>query len=316
MIKKNIKKITAFAPASSANLAVGFDILGFPFGQLGDEVSLSLRQDNDIVIQSIDATAELPYENHKNTATVALDFMLKALDLDVGLDIEIKKGIPLSSGLGGSAATAVAAITALNGLLEVPYPKNILIDFALESEKVASGERHADNVVPCLWGDLTMVYSLRPLELISLPMPDLFCVFVHPDFEIPTEKARGVLSSSVTFKQHISQLSRLGLFISALYRKEYHLLSEAGIDDVVEPQRASLLPGFYNVKNAALEKGALMASFSGAGPTMFALCDTQAKGVEVALAMQNAFTANDLPSQSWVQKMEKSTPEIIERVEA
>lgn len=315
MIKKHIKKISAFAPGTSANLIVGFDTVGFPVSQVGDEVSLALRADSEIVIQSISANESLPLEPNKNTATVALMKMLDALNLSCGFDVEIKKGIPLSSGLGGSAASACASLTALNALLEVPLTNDYLIEFALDAEKIASGERHADNVAPCLWGEMTLVYSLKPLELVILPMPEVYSVLVHPEYQIPTKLAREALAKEVTFSQHIKQLSRFGSFISALYQHDLSLLSACAIDDIVEPQRAKLLPGFYDVKTSALTSGALMASFSGAGPTMFALCKDEKIAVDVALNMQNAFSNHGLKSESWIEKMAPCRPQIIDVVE-
>lgn len=311
MLKKNIKSITVFAPASSSNLAVGFDILGFPFPELGDEVSLSFNESGEVKVADIISEHSLPKAAIKNTASYALIQMCQALDLKIGIQIKIKKGIPLCSGLGGSAASAVAAVYALNYCLEKPLPLKELAQFAISAESLASGEAHPDNVVPCLWGDFTLVKSMQPLEVISLPMPELYCVLVHPQVEIPTIEARAALAPTITLKQHIQQSAQLAGFISSIYKKDWQQLKRCCQDMIIEPQRAHLLKGFYQVQQAALENGAICCSFSGAGPTLFALATEQAISEQVALAIKNKFATFNMIAQAWSSQMKPVGPKVV-----
>lgn len=307
---KEYNKVRVFAPATSANVSVGFDILGFPINALGDVVTLTRRHDPGLVINAISGGA-LPYEVEKNTATQALRSLLNALHLTCGFSVEIQKGIPLCSGLGGSAASAVAALVALNHFLEEPLTNEQLIEHAVGAEAVASGDAHADNVVPCLWGQFTLVQSIAPLHVIRLPMPKLYCVIVHPKTEIATQAARAALNPTLPLKKHIQQSAKLAAFISALYEQNWHCLKTVCEDQLIEPQRAHLLTGFYDVKRAALTCGALACSFSGAGPTMYALTKTKAQAVNCAKAMQAKFKLHGLESQYWLQLMAEAGPVVI-----
>lgn len=311
MLKSNIKKISVFAPASSSNLSVGFDILGFPFAALGDEVTLTFNQSKKITIEHIDCNNSLPLAPDKNTATHALMAMCDYLNLNIGIAVKIKKGIPLCSGLGGSAASAVAAIFALNQCLVTPLELNILATFAINAEGIVSGEVHADNVVPSLWGELTLVRQLAPLDVIVLPMPQLYCILIHPNTEISTKSAREALQSKILLKDHIKQSANLAAFISSFYTRNWQQLKNSCHDVLIEPQRAHLLKGFYEVKQSALDSGALCCSYSGAGPTMFALSETLDGAKLIADTMQNKFNSHGLESQAWYELMDINGPKVI-----
>lgn len=311
MIKKDLHSVTAFAPASSANFFVGFDILGFPFSELGDEVTLIKNDIGELRIIEIENDPGLPFDVSKNTAGDALQRMLAYLKLNSGFDIKIKKGIPVCSGLGGSAASSVAAVSALNAFLEAPLAREELASFAMEAEYLASGEAHADNVVPSLWGEFTLVQSLTPLRVATLPMPDLYSVLIHPDWQISTQSARQALSSTLTIKQHIQQSANLAKLVVDVYNKDWQGLSASATDSLVEPQRATLLPGFHDYKQAALEQGALACSFSGAGPTMIALTASAEMAQSVADAMQQQMAKRDMQSQYWYKQMQRGGATII-----
>ena len=193
MIHSHIQSVTAFAPATSANVAVGFDILGFALDHIGDTVKLSRRADKKIVINSIQANENLPFEIDKNTASWVLEKFCQDLKLDFGFSIDIKKGIPLCSGMGGSAASAVAALVAANQFLTDPLSLDELANYALKGEELASGQAHADNIVPCLWGGVTLIHLTTPFQVISLPTPPLYCVLVHPHLHVATKTARKIL---------------------------------------------------------------------------------------------------------------------------
>jgi len=229
--------------------------------------------------------------------------MCHFLAVTVGLTVNIKKGIPLCSGLGGSAACAVAAVVALNHCLLEPLSQLQLASFAIEAESLASGEPHADNVVPCLWGEFTLIRQIKPLEVYGLPMPKLYCVLIHPDTTISTQAARQALDKSVSLDKHIKQSANLASLVISFYNKDWQLLKRCCNDLIIEPQRNHLLPGFYQVKQAALEAGALSCSFSGAGPTMYALSESKEKALNIANAMTLSFKNNNLTSQFWCTEM-------------
>lgn len=273
ILKDNVQTVTAFAPATCANVAVGFDILGFACDHLGDTVTLTLRKDKQIVIDAIDSRESLPFDISKNTASIVIKNMVEKLQLGVGLTLHIKKGIPLSSGLGGSAASAVAAAVACNAFLARPLSKQELVQYALVGETEASGHAHADNIAPCVYGGLTLVHSLNPIEIVSLPIPDVYCVLVHPHLYVNTKEARKILSKNILLTDYVKQSSQLAGFVAALYKKDKALLKKSLTDFIVEPQRAQFIPAFYELKALALEKGALGMSISGSGPTMFVLAE-------------------------------------------
>jgi len=295
---KPLQSTRAIAPASVANVAVGFDILGFACDILRDEVMLTRRSDNKFIVHS---KTPLPLDTDQNTASVALQHACQTHGIDVGFDIHITKGIPLSSGLGGSAASAVAALVALNELLATPLELDILTQSAIIGEIAASGEPHGDNVIPCLYGGLTLIHSLTPVQVTRLPTPDIFCVIIHPDLVVRTAEARAALNKHLPLKQYIQQSSNLANFISSLYRNDLKLLHDSANDVVIEPQRAKFIKNFYPVKNAALSNNALCCSISGSGPTLFALTENETVANTVKDAMLKCFHQANIKATGWVR---------------
>ena len=299
-IQSNIKSVTAFAPASCGNVAVGFDILGFAIAKLGDEITLIRRDDREILIENLNSQYPIPTDNENNTASVALMQLIKDLKLKTGFTMQIKKGIPSGSGLGSSAASAVAAVVALNGFLVTPLLKDKLVHYALLGEQLASGQKHPDNVVPSLYGGLVLTRQMEPLDSIQLPIPNCLSVFILPDLSIHTKNARAMLSDQVALKDHVHQSANLAAFISALYQNDLNLLSRSLQDNLIEPQRAKLIPGFHQVKTAALAAGALGMSLSGSGPTLFALAKTRDEAESVRHAMLETFSKTQIKAKSWI----------------
>lgn len=301
MNKLNDKKqISAFAPATCANVAVGFDLLGFAIDNVGDVVTLTRRDDKQIIIEKIESKDELPLDPEKNTASAVVKYFCQDLNIDSGFSITIKKGLALGCGMGGSAASSVAALIAVNGFLEKPLNKQQLIKYALHGEKVAVGSAHSDNVIPCLYGGLTLTQSLNPIRVLELPIPDVHIVIVHPHMRLDTKDSRSVLPESILLTSHIQQSAYLAGFISALYEKDLDLLQASLKDCIIEPRRAKLIPGFAEVKNAALNNGALGASLSGSGPSIFAFAKNKQDAEKISLAMQNAFKQNNLESDRYL----------------
>ncbi len=296
----NSTQISAFAPATCANVAVGFDLLGFALENVGDIVTLTRRDDHQIIIEAIESNEELPLDPDKNTASAVVKYFCQDLNINAGFSITIKKGLALGCGMGGSAASSVAALIAVHGFLEKPLNKEQLIKYALHGEKVAVGSAHSDNVVPCLYGGLTLTQSLSPIRILELPIPDICAVIVHPHMRLDTKVSRRVLPQSILLIDHIQQSAYLAGFISALYQKDLSLLAASLHDSIVEPKRAALIPGFNQVKQAALAHGALGASLSGSGPSIFAFAKNKDEAIKIGAAMQQAFSENNLSSDIYV----------------
>jgi homoserine kinase len=300
--------IKVFAPATVANVAVGFDILGFAIHGPGDEVWVKKSdRPGGLQITQITGTGEkrLPLEPEKNTAGFAALELLRHLGKsDMGIDMEIHKQMPFGSGLGSSAASAAAGVMAINELLGCPLDKLALLPFAVAGEQIADGAYHADNVGPSLLGGITFIRDNQSLDTHQLPVPsNLYASVVYPYVEILTKDSRNILSKSNLLSQTIQQTGNLGALIIGLYESDYNLISRALNDVIIEPQRAKLIPNFTAVKKAAIDNGALGSSISGAGPSCFAFCEGKEIAAQVALAMQQAFAAVGVDSETYVSKI-------------
>ena len=311
-LKPALHSVKAFAPATCANVAVGFDILGFALESIGDQVTLVKRADDKICIESIDSMDSLPLSTSKNTASLVVEKVCRFLNLRNGFSIHIQKGIPLCSGMGGSAASAVAALVALNQFLTNPLSLDELAAYALLGEKAASGDAHWDNIIPCLFGGLTLICSQKPLKILRLPIPKLYCVLVHPHLQVSTREARQGLNQTVALNDYVQQSAKLATFIAAIYEKDYSLMSQSLDDLIVEPQRAQFVPGFYEVKKAALQAGALGMSFSGSGPALFALALAADKTKPIAEAMRQCLQRYKIKSDCWISIINPKAAHVVE----
>lgn len=305
------RSATAFAPASVGNVGIGFDILGHALKGAGDRVSVRLIAEPEVRITAIHgADRELPQAAADNTAGAALIALRESLGCAEGFAIEIHKGIPFGSGMGGSAASAVAALVAANGLLRQPLPLSALYPMALTGEEVASGSRHGDNVAPMLLGGLVLAVGERDPIKLSVPS-GLYCAHAHPHCALETRRARAALQGAYALSEFVEQSGHLALFLTGLAQGDRALIS-AGLNDVlVEPRRAPLVPGFAQVKRAALEAGALGASISGAGPSVFAWCWGETNAQQVGRAMVAAFAAADLPADLLVGPVETDGAQLL-----
>ncbi len=314
-----IYKAKAFAPASVANVAVGFDLLGFSIDVTGDTVLVERTKDREIKIDSIEgATLELPKDPKKNTATAGLIQFQKDLQLDFGFKVSIQKGISFGSGMGGSAASAVAAVVAANALIETPLPLAELIDYALIGEEQASGSYHADNVAPSLLGGLILSRvrkenSSFKTESTSIPIPKgIYCVLVHPEISVETKQARGILTPEISFSKHVSQSANLAGFIAGCFKNNIELIKKSFEDVIIEPQRAHLIRGFFNVKAAALANGALGCTISGAGPSVFAWAQSKSAADAILSAMLAAFKSEKQNATGWAVPLNNNGARLIE----
>lgn len=300
-------EVKVFAPATVANVAVGFDILGFALDSPGDEIIVREAEGTGLRITAITGTQgkQLPFEVEKNTAGYAALKLLEHLgESERGIEMEIHKKMPFGSGLGSSAASAAAAVTAVNELLGQPLDKIDLLPFAVAGEQIADGAYHADNVAPSLLGGIILIRSNESLDVHRLPIPDgLVATVVYPAVEILTKDARAVLSDTVGLKQCITQTGNLGAFIVSLYRADFALMSRALEDAIIEPQRAKLIPQFAEVKAAALAAGALGCSISGAGPSIFALSQGRKAAEDAGEAMRAVFAGVGIAADVFVSRV-------------
>jgi homoserine kinase len=306
------QRATAFAPASVGNVAIGFDIMGFSVDALGDRVTVSVRDSPGVeILATRGVSGELPREPRDNTAGRALLALLEALRPGFGFSIEIDKGIPLGSGLGGSAASAVGAVVAANALLPQPAGPLELLKFALAGEAVASGGRHADNIAASLFGGLVLTVGIDHPRVKQIPVPaGIRAVIVHPHMFLATARARAILRRSVELSDFVWQTANLAGFISGCYTSDLDMIRASLEDVVIEPQRAALIPGFHDVRRGAMEAGALGCSISGAGPTMFAL-STDATAAAVLAAMRREFARQSLATDEWVVEMRPTGARVI-----
>ncbi len=307
-----LNDVTAFAPATVANVGIGFDILGHTVDTVGDRVRLRRIDEPVVRIRAITGVAgELPIEAKSNTAGRALQAMHAALHLDYGFEVEIDKGIPLASGMGGSAASAVAAVVAASALLEEPVSRLQLLKFAMEGEIVASGSAHIDNIAPCLIGGLVLTVGIDHPRVKQIPVPpSLRCVLVHPHMFLGTREARAILKTDVTRSDFVWQSANLAGFISGCYSNDLDMIRDSFNDVIIEPQRHTLIPGFKAVQRGAMSAGALGCSISGAGPTVFAWSEMQ-YAEAVRGAMVAAFTLHGLESDSWVSSLENYGARVV-----
>ena len=300
----------AFAPASIGNLGIGFDILGQSIKGAGDRATVRRIQSGKVQIAAIrNAPVALPLDAEKNTAGAALIALREALKLPFGFEIELDKGIPFGSGMGGSAASCVAALVAANALLDTPLSAEQLYPYALAGEAVASGGRHGDNVGPMLLGGVV----LATLDhLVKIPVPETWhSVLVHPDAVLETRRAREALKGAYAIGDFVAQSANLALVLAGCQRGDAALV-RAGLNDVlVEPRRAPLIEGFARVKQAALDHRAMGASISGAGPSVFAWFESRTEAEAAAPAMQTAFADAGIASESFVSPVNGPAAHVI-----
>lgn len=308
------RPIRATAPAGVGNIGVGFDLLGHVFHGPADIASVRCIAEPEVRIERIAGSAAgaqgIPLEAAANTAGRALMSLREGLGLRHGFAVELEKGIPLGSGMGGSAASCVAALVAANALLDEPLERHALYPFALDGEAVASNSRQGDNVAPMLMGGAVLATADG---MVQLRVPDwLHCVVVHPDQVLETRRAREVLADPFPLELVTRHGGHLARFLLGLERADAKLIA-AGLQDVlVEPRRAPLVPGFGRAKAAAMAHGALGASLSGAGPAAFAWFTSRAGAEAAAPAMRDAFLSAGFPARSWVSPVAAPGASLIE----
>lgn len=308
-----MQSIKVFAPASVANVSCGFDVLGFAVHRPGDMVEMHL---NDGVTVSLDHVegdeGRLPRETERNIASAVVINFLKYLGKTQGVSMKLFKQMPFGSGLGSSSASAVAGLVAINELMGNPLSRKELLPFAMEGERLASGNAHADNVAPTLLGGLVLIRSYEPLDVIRLPYPDTLCAaLVYPHVEIPTMAARKIIKSSIPMKNAIRQWGNVAGLVAGFTTNNMELIGRSMEDVIVEPIRAMLIPMFYEMRELAMENNALGFGISGSGPTVFALCENETTAMHITKALHNLLEKAGIESTTYVSGINNEGPVIL-----
>jgi homoserine kinase len=302
-------RVTAHAPGSIGNLGPGLDVLGAAVMGLYDSVCAEWAEEPGVTLVD-SGHAELPSDPERHASAIAARAVLlmagpAANPMNRGVGLTVRKGLPLAAGQGGSAASAVAGASAANLLLGSPLEPQALLEACLTAEQVVAG-RHLDNIAPALLGGICLVRSLDPVDVVRLPTPTrLRVVLAHPNQALRTAEARAVLPSTVDRALAIGQMANVAAMVAAFYEEDLALLGRALTDQIAEPARAGLIPGFAEAKAAALDAGALGASISGAGPTTFALCDSDVGAQRVAHAMRHAYEEHGVTAHVRVTRVDE-----------
>lgn len=299
-----MKACIAYAPATVANLVCGFDILGLCLDGPADKMEVRLTKEPEITVRSADGYP-LPEQPELNTAGAPLLEMTRDLNLKTGFEIVIHKRIKPGSGIGSSAASAAGAVVAANYLLGSPFDKAQLIQYAMAGEKVASGVKHADNVAPCIYGGITLIRSVQPLDIIPLAAPDLYVSVVHPQIEVRTADARAILRQQVPLKNAIRQWGNIAGLVAGILKNDVELIGRSLEDHIIEPIRSTLIPGFRQLKLDCREAGALGGGISGSGPSIFMLSTSKQTAEAVQQVMQQTYTRLGIEFHSYVSLINK-----------
>ncbi|HMR16531.1 MAG: homoserine kinase [Confluentibacter sp.] len=307
-----MNEIKIFSPATVANVACGFDVLGFCLDSIGDEMVIRKTDKKGIFITKIEGGFKLPYEAELNVAGVSALAMYHALKPEGGFEIEIHKKIKPGSGIGSSAASAVGSVFGMNELLGKPLNKTQLTAFAMKGEALASKCEHADNLAPALFGGFTLVKSLKPLEILQIPTPnDMFVTIIHPQIEIKTSEARAILPKEVALTKAVAQWANFGSLIHALHTSDFGLIQRSLNDVIVEPYRSQLIPNYFEVKTETLKAGALGAGISGSGPSIFSLSKGLETANNVADAMKKAYNKTGIDFDIHVSQINKEGVKVL-----
>jgi len=307
-----MNQLKVFAPATVANVACGFDVLGLALDYPGDEALVTKTNKNDIVITACHNAENLPLAADKNVAGVAVKALLDKLGSDQGFEIELTKGVKPGSGIGSSAASSAAAVVAVNELLGTPFTKKELVKFAMEGERCATGVAHADNVAPSICGGFTLVRSYEPLDIIKIDSPkELWATVIHPQLEVKTRDARRVLKGGIDLSKAITQWGNVGGLVAGLYSEDYDLIGRSLVDVVIEPIRSILIPGYEKVKRATIEAGALGCSISGSGPSIFGLSKGEETANKVKAAMGDVYTQYGVDFEIHVSQINSEGAKVI-----
>jgi homoserine kinase len=305
------KKIKVSAPGTIANLVCGFDVLGLCLNEPSDIMELTMIKEKKVIIKSAD-NYNLPANPMQNTAGAPLVEMLHELNASFGFEVLIYKNIKPGSGIGSSAASAAGAVVAANHLLGNIFSKEDQVRFAMTGEKVASGVKHADNVAPCIYGGITLIRSIFPLDIVSIPSPKMYATVVHPQIEVRTSDARQILRKQVLLKDAIKQWGNIAGLVAGLIKNDYSLIGRSLEDVIIEPVRSILIPGFDDVKKQSKAAGALGGGISGSGPSIFMLSKDEETANAVEKEMKTFYEKIGLAHYTYVTTINQHGVKIIE----
>ncbi|MFN8247846.1 MAG: homoserine kinase [Ferruginibacter sp.] len=300
-----MESIKVKIPATVANMVCGFDILGMAVENPYDEIELRLTDKPGISIKHTD-DYNLPTEAEKNVAGVSLMALLEEYGRPVGFEMTISKNIKPGSGLGSSAASAAGAVVAANLLLGNIFSKEDLVRFAMNGEKLASGVKHADNITPCIFGSVTLIRSIFPLDIVPLSAPPMFVTIVHPQIEVKTSDARQILRKEIQLKDAIQQWGNIAGLVSGLLKNDYDLIGRSLEDVLIEPVRSILIPGFDEVKKRSKETGALGGGISGSGPSIFMLSKEAATAKTIEQVMSELYSKMGIEYKTYVTSISRN----------
>jgi homoserine kinase len=303
-------RIKVHSPGTVANLVCGFDILGLALSEPYDIMELTLLEEPKVVIRNKD-NFNLPTEPEKNVAGVVLLSVMERMNNTIGFEVEIEKHIKPGSGIGSSAASAAGAAVAANYLLGNIFTSDEVVQFAMNGEKLASGVKHADNIAPCILGGVSLIRSIHPLDIISIPAPDMFVTVVHPQIEVRTSDARQILRQQVLLKDAIRQWGNIAGLVTGFMKNDYALIGRSLEDVIIEPVRSILIPGFHEVKEKCLQAGALGGGISGSGPSIFMLSKEEATAREVEAVMKEVYDKIGIEYNTYVTTINKKGVEVI-----
>lgn len=306
------KTIRVFAPASTANLGCGFDVMGMALDGVGDILRMSVGDGDNLVINN-ESGMNLPSDIEKNVITPAVRAFMAAAGKKAAVEITVEKKILPGSGIGSSAASSAAAVFGLNELFDRPFTVKELVDFAMQGEKLISGTAHADNSAPAVMGGIVFIRGYEPLDIVSLPVPESFCFsVVHPHIMVSTKEARDVLRKEIPMREAVTQWGNVGGLVAGIMTGDMPLIGRSMRDVVVEPYRKGFIPGYDELKAACMAAGALAVNISGSGPSVFALSDSLETAEQVGKAMKAHFDALDIENDLYVSHVPTVGARVVE----
>lgn len=306
-----MKKVTIKSPGTVANLVCGFDILGLALHEPNDIMEVTLLDEPKVIIHNRDEY-NLPTQPEKNVAGVVLLAVMEKMNTGkIGFEVTIEKHIKPGSGIGSSAASAAGAAVAANHLLGNIFSGDDLVQLAMNGEKLASGVKHADNIAPCILGGISLIRSIHPLDIISIPSPELHVTVVHPQIEVRTSDARQILKQQVLLKDAIRQWGNIAGLVTGFMKNDYDLIGRSLEDVIIEPVRSILIPGFDEVKAKCKEAGALGGGISGSGPSIFMLSKEEKTARAVEKVMSDIYTRIGIDFHTYVTTVNKKGVEVV-----
>ena len=307
-----MKHIKIQAPATVANLSCGFDILGLCLDKPFDEVEVYKINEKKVVIELAESKySNIPTDPRKNTGGLPAIRIIEDLKLNFGFKIKIKKGIPLCGGMGSSASTASGVVFAINKILNETLTNKEMLKYALVGESVSVKNPHADNIAPCLFGGLTIIRDTKTLDIININVPDLYVCLIHPDISVSTQDARDMLPNKIKLASAVKQWGNIAALVTGFANGDFELIKRSMQDEIIEPVRAPLISGFYDIKNKSIDLGALGCGISGSGPTIFAICESKIIAKKIKDFSKNFYMTCGIDCDIYISKVNHTGPKVL-----